>query len=52
MEKSQEHIDKALELDKHQRDMLLDIILPLAQKKDYETAKLMVRRYLELAKGD
>ncbi|MHC5145664.1 MAG: tetratricopeptide repeat protein, partial [Planctomycetota bacterium] len=45
MEKSQEHIDKALELDKHQRDMLLDIILPLAQKKDYETAKFMVRRY-------
>jgi tetratricopeptide (TPR) repeat protein len=52
MEKSQEHIDKALELDKHQRDMLLDIILPLAQKKDYETAKFMVRRYLELAKGE
>ena len=49
MDKSQEHINKAIELDNCQKDVLLDVIFPLAMKKDYETAKSLVRRYLELA---
>jgi tetratricopeptide (TPR) repeat protein len=49
MDKSQEHINKAIELDDSQKDVLLDVIFPLAMKKDYETAKSLVRRYLELA---
>lgn len=49
MEKAQEHIDKAIELEKHQMDVLLDVIYPLVKNKDYETAKSLVRRYLELA---
>ncbi|MHC4292312.1 MAG: tetratricopeptide repeat protein [Planctomycetota bacterium] len=49
IEKSQEHINKAIELDNCQKDVLLDVIFPLAKKKDYETAKSLVRRYLELA---
>ena len=49
IEKSQEHVNKALEFDKRQKDVLLDIVFPLAMKKDYETAKAMVQRYLDLA---
>ena len=49
IEKSQEHINKAIELDDSQKDVLLDVIFPLAMKKDFETAKSLVRRYLELA---
>ena len=49
MEKLQEHINKAIELDNCQKDVLLDVIFPLAKKKDYETAKSLVRRYLKLA---
>lgn len=48
MEKSQEHINKAIELDNCQKDVLLDVIFPLAMRKDYQTAKSLVRRYLEL----
>lgn len=51
MEKGQEHINKAIEQDKHEMDVLLDVIYPLAMRKDYETAKSFVKRYLELAAG-
>ncbi|MDH4201737.1 MAG: hypothetical protein OEV87_02455 [Phycisphaerae bacterium] len=49
MEKLQEHIDKALELDEQQKDILLKIAFQLAMKKDYEPAKAMVQRYLDMA---
>jgi tetratricopeptide (TPR) repeat protein len=49
MKKSQEHIDKALELDEKQKNVLLDIVLPLVMKKQYQPAIEMTERYLDLA---
>lgn len=49
MKKLQEHIDKAIELDKQQKDVLFNIALQLTMKKDYEPAKAMVQRYLDMA---
>jgi Flp pilus assembly protein TadD len=52
MDSSQEHIDKALELDKQQKDILLDIAFQLAMKKKYQAAKEKVQRYLDLADNE
>jgi len=52
MEKAQEHIDKALELDEQQKDVLLDIVFPFAMKKKYQSAKEMTQRYLDLAENE
>jgi len=49
IEKSQEHITKTLELDVQQKDVLFDIALQLAMKKDYDSAKAMVQQYLDIA---
>ncbi len=49
MEKSQEHLDKALELDKGQKNVLLDLTFQLAMKKQYKPAIEMTERYLKLA---
>ena len=49
MEKLQEHIDKALVLDEKQKNVLLDIVLPLVMKKQYQPAIGMTERYLDLA---
>ena len=39
---AEEHIDKTLELDKKQKDVLLDIVFTLAMKKDFERAKTIL----------
>ncbi|MHC5183501.1 MAG: tetratricopeptide repeat protein, partial [Planctomycetota bacterium] len=48
MKKSQEHIDKALDLDEQQKDVLLDIVFPLTMKKKYRLAIEMTEKYLDL----
>lgn len=52
MEKSQEHIDKALEIDEQQKNVLLDVVLPLVMKKKYQAAKEKVQQYLDLAANE
>jgi tetratricopeptide (TPR) repeat protein len=52
MEKSQEYIDKALEFDEQQKDVLLEIVFPLAMKKKYKSAKEMTQRYLDMATNE
>ena len=52
MEKSQEHIDRALELNERQKGILLDIVFPLVRKNKYQSAIEMTERYLDLSDGD
>lgn len=51
-DKMQQHLDKAIELDKQQKDILLKIAFQLASKQQNQPAKEMVNRYLELAKDE
>ena len=51
-EKMQQYLDKALELDRQQMNVLLNITFQLAAKQDFQSAKEMVNRYLELAKDE
>ncbi len=51
-EKSQEHVNKALQRDEQKKDVLLDIAFQLAMKKQYESAKVSVQRYLDLASDE
>jgi Flp pilus assembly protein TadD len=49
IEAMQKHVDKAIQLDQDQKDVLLEIVFPLVMKKDYVKAKTSVQRYLQLA---